>query len=50
MARVSSSAARRNPAAERAELRQALETSIAQAKAGQLIDADEVIAELLARR
>lgn len=35
--------------AERARLHRALERSIAQAKAGQLIDADEVIGKLLAR-
>lgn len=36
-------------AAERARLHRALERSMAQAKAGQLIDADEVIGKLLAR-
>lgn len=36
--------------AERARLHRALERSMAQAKAGQLIDADEVIGKLLARR
>lgn len=35
--------------AERARLHRALERSMAQAKAGQLIDADEVIGKLLAR-
>ncbi len=35
--------------AERARLHQALERSMAQAKAGQLIDADEVIGKLSAR-
>jgi len=34
---------------ERARLHEALERSVAQAKAGQLIDADEVIGRLLAR-
>ena len=34
---------------ERARLHRALERSIAQAKAGQLIDADEVIGKLLSR-
>jgi hypothetical protein len=36
--------------AERARLHRALERSMAQAKAGQLIDADEVIGKLLARQ
>ncbi len=35
--------------AERARLHRALERSMAQAKAGQSIDADEVIGKLLAR-
>ncbi len=35
---------------ERARLHEALRRSIAQAKAGQLIDSDEVIGKLLARR
>jgi hypothetical protein len=35
---------------ERAELHRALEESIAEAEAGQLIDADEVLAELRAAR
>lgn len=35
--------------AERARLHRALERSMAQAKAGQLIDANEVIGKLLAR-
>lgn len=35
--------------AERARLHRALERSMAQAKAGQLIDANEVIRKLLAR-
>jgi hypothetical protein len=35
---------------ERAELHRALEESIAQADAGQLIDADDVLAELRAAR
>ena len=35
--------------AERARLHESLRRSIAQAKAGQLIDADEVIGKLLAR-
>jgi hypothetical protein len=34
---------------ERARFHRALEHSLAQAKAGQLIDADELIAKLLAR-
>ena len=34
---------------ERARLHEALKRSMAQAKAGQLIDADEVIGKLLAR-
>jgi hypothetical protein len=36
--------------AERARLHESLRRSIAQAKAGQLIDGDEVIGKLLARR
>ena len=36
--------------AERARLHESLRRSIAQAKAGQLIDGDEVIRKLLARR
>lgn len=36
--------------AERARLHESLQRSIAQAKAGQLIDSDEVIGKLLARR
>ena len=36
--------------AERARLNESLRRSIAQAKAGQLIDGDEVIGKLLARR
>jgi hypothetical protein len=35
---------------ERARLHESLRRSIAQAKAGQLIDGDEVISKLLARR
>jgi hypothetical protein len=35
---------------ERARLHESLRRSIAQAKAGQLIDADQVIGKLLARR
>jgi hypothetical protein len=34
---------------ERARLHEALKRSIAQAKAGQLVDADDVVARLLAR-
>jgi hypothetical protein len=36
-------------AAERARLHESLRRSVAQAKAGQLIDADEVIGKLLTR-
>jgi hypothetical protein len=36
--------------AERARLHESLRRSIAQARAGQLIDGDEVIGKLLARR
>jgi UDP-N-acetyl-D-mannosaminuronate dehydrogenase len=36
--------------AERARLHESLRRSIAQAKAGQLVDGDEVIGKLLARR
>jgi hypothetical protein len=38
------------PDEERARLHESLRRSIAQAKAGQLIDGDEVIGKLLARR